>query len=354
MIPLFICFTLISPFLTNAQESQPEEAPIYVDNKPIDTTYLIQDGHLLVPAVFFKNAGVKVDRSEKYHSIFIRNKTHALSLPIGKNYSDEFISKKNNWERFALSTKTVEAFDQIFVPFLDVAKKFEMDVRYDQKRLRTYVTTHSQDAPNIVNKGSDKKKLVALTFDDGPSESNTSKILDILEEKNAKATFFVMGDHVESHPQLLKRIVKEGHGIGNHTKTHPSLPDKMTADVIKEVSSTQDIIEKTTGRKPDIFRPPYGAITKSDAWLLHNMGLRIVTWSVDTKDWSGKTAEEIITTVENNISPGGIVLQHDFPSTDENTLEGSLEALPEMIDQLRREEYTFVTVQTMLDENNNL
>ncbi|WP_240376707.1 polysaccharide deacetylase family protein [Bacillus piscicola] len=332
-----------------AKEPELAKGSVFIDNQPTKTEYLLQDGHLLVPALFFKHTGVLVDESNKYHSIIFRSGNVKFAIPIGKSYADHYVGTKA-WKRSNLSTKTIEKNGKVFVPLVDVGKKLDMEVTYNSKTSQTFVTTNIPKPPKGISKGSSDKKLVALTFDDGPDDYFTPKILDILKKKDVKATFFVMGKHVTEFPDMMKRIVKEGHAIGNHTQNHPLLPNKMSADVYQEIASTQTALEKTVGLKPDIFRPPYGAITKTDAWILHKMGLRAITWSVDSEDWEGKTAEEIVTTVNREISPGGIILQHNFPSKDRQILAGSVKSLPDIIDDLREKGYQFVTVQTLLDQ----
>lgn len=107
-------------------------------------------------------------------------------------------------------------------------------------------------------------------------------------------------------------------------------------------------MQKVVGRKPDLFRPPFGAFTKADLALLHELGMRNILWTVDTRDWSGLSADEIMEIVHREISPGGIVLQHNF-QYNRGLLDGTVEALPRIIDDLQKQGYKFVTLQTLLD-----
>ncbi|MDT8861613.1 polysaccharide deacetylase family protein [Alkalihalobacillus sp. MEB130] len=348
-ILIFFCLlavTCSSPVW--AQESKLLEVPIYIDNEPFITKYIMRDGHLLVPALFLKHTGVKMNWNETYQSVVFTHKDIQFALPVGKDYLEDYGRATGMWRRKSLSTKTLEFNGETFVPLIDVVKKFGMDVVYDSKREKTFIKTNIPPAPNPVSKGDESKKQVALTFDDGPDEYYTAKILDILKQKNAPATFFVMGKQIEQFPEMMKRIVKEGHGIANHTYNHPALPTVMSETLVEEVRSTQKEMIRTVGRMPDLFRPPYGALTKSDRIVLSEMGLRTVMWSVDTIDWSGQSAEEILSIVRRDISPGGIILQHNFQS-EARLLDGTVEALPQIIDELRAQGYQFVTVQTLLE-----
>lgn len=333
-----------------AEESTLPEANIIIDGQQVRTKYLMRERHILVPALFFKHTGVRVDHNEQYNSIVFSYGDTMFAAPIGKNFTDDYVGKNRIWIRNPLATYTVHFAGDMFVPLVDVAKKFNMDVSYNSELRQTSITTKIPHAKNRFSRGNPNKNLIALTFDDGPDSHYTPQILDILKDKNVRATFFVMGQQIEHFPELMKRIVDEGHGIANHTWSHPRLPRVTTSKLREEVTSTQNIMEKTVGRKPDLFRPPFGAITKSDALVLQQMGFRTIMWTVDTLDWSGLSAEEILEIVHRDISPGGIILQHNFQphAPTARLLDGSVEALPQIIDDLRGQGYQFVTVQTLL------
>lgn len=335
---------LLAP-TSHAQESQLDEAIVMIDNQPFTTKYIMREGHLLVPALFFKHTGTFVDWNEEYSSVVFRVRDIQFALPIGKNFTDDLV--KGNWQRGTLPTKTIDYQGQVFVPLVQVARKLEMDVRYDPTLRRTFITSNIEVKPNRVDHGDQTKKLVALTFDDGPDDQYTPKILAILKEKGARATFFVVGNQIEEFSEQMKRIVQEGHGIANHTWSHPDLRKIWSADVKKEIQSTQAEMIRVVGRQPDLFRPPYGAYTKSDLATFNELGMRNILWNVDTMDWSGLSGDEIVKNVKRDISPGGIILQHNFP-IDSDLLAGTVDALPKIIDELRAEGYQFVTVQTLL------
>ncbi|MCL7748386.1 polysaccharide deacetylase family protein [Halalkalibacter alkaliphilus] len=350
-ILILFCFIILAtcsaPAL--AQESQLPEAPIYIDNQPFETRYIMRDGHLLVPALFLKHTGVKISWNKQYRSVVFKHKDIQFALPVGRDYADVYGHATGTWRRQSLSTKTIEFNGEAFVPLIDVVRKLGMDVAYQRERGHTFITTNIPVAPSAIYRGDPAVKQVALTFDDGPDSYYTPRILDILNQKNVPATFFVMGQQIEEFPAMMKRIVREGHGIANHTWSHPNIPTVMTSTLVDEIQSTQKEMMKTVGRMPDLFRPPYGALTKSDHIVLDEMGMRTIMWSVDTIDWSGQSAEEILHIVRRDISPGGIILQHNFQS-DARLLDGTVEALPRMIDELQAQGYEFVTVQTLLEK----
>ncbi|WP_207708721.1 polysaccharide deacetylase family protein [Heliobacterium mobile] len=200
----------------------------------------------------------------------------------------------------------------------------------------------------LFYKGNETKKQTALTFDDGPDNVYTPRILDILRAKGIKATFFIVGVQARAHPNVLKRIVDEGHAIGNHSWDHPRLPSLSSAQVIEEVQSTEAEIERITGKRSDLFRPPYGLMTARELDELKSLGYRVIDWSVDTTDWKGESDKKILALVNKEISPGGIILQHCMAGRP-GELEGTVKALPQIIDRLRAKGYQFVTVSALLE-----
>lgn len=197
----------------------------------------------------------------------------------------------------------------------------------------------------MIYMGNPSKKRIALTFDDGPEDIYTPQILDILRQKGVKATFFVVGKQAREYPELLKQIYREGHAIGNHTWDHSHLPDLTNQQLIENVQFTTAEIEKITGLKTDLFRPPYGEIQGQQVALLNNRGYRSIMWTADTMDWSGVSAEDIQSRVKQNASPGVIVLQHNYHASGKFE---TVKALPQIIDQLRAQGYEFVTVPTLI------
>lgn len=317
-----------------------------VDGKLIKTNYYMQNGRVMVPDLFFKHTGAAVDKNEKYNSIAVE-RNNIVALPLEKAYIDYYVKEKNKWIREYLATTTTVVNGRPYIPLLVTAQKLGMTVTYDSKINRTFIQTNTsvENKPIAIEKGDTTEKKIALTFDDGPDKIITPQILDILKEKGVPATFFVVGEQVSYFPQLAKRMVEDGHTIANHTWNHPELSKLYTSQVIQQITSTNEIIERVTGVKSTLFRPPYGDYTAADALVFDKLGFKNIMWSVDTIDYSGKSAEEILSIVHRDKSPGGIVLQHNFQNTK---LQGTVDALPQMIDQLRAEGYEFVTIDNFL------
>jgi len=181
-----------------------------------------------------------------------------------------------------------------------------------------------------------------LTFDDGPHAILTPKLLDILKEKKAKATFFVIGLKARMHPDILKRIVEEGHELANHTWNHPILSKLQVEDVHAQMEKTNQAIFEATNKKPEVMRPPYGNTNgKLNEYLTNNEKLKVIMWSIDTNDWRRPAPQAIVDKVTKSVKPGSVILCHDIHP-------GTIEAMPMLIDKLTEKGYQFVTVTEIL------
>jgi peptidoglycan-N-acetylglucosamine deacetylase len=186
---------------------------------------------------------------------------------------------------------------------------------------------------------------IAMTFDDGPSSANTPRLLDILKQRNIKATFFLIGQNVASNPDIVRRILADGHEIGNHSWTHPQLSKLPDDRVTAEITKTQDAIKDASGFTPTILRPPYGAITaRQREWIESKFGLSIILWSVDPFDWKRPGASVITQRILSQVRPGAIILSHDIHKQ-------TVDAMPATLDGLIAKGYKFVTVTQLIAMN---
>ncbi|GGO12468.1 deacetylase [Microbispora rosea subsp. aerata] len=183
-------------------------------------------------------------------------------------------------------------------------------------------------------------KCIALTFDDGPWPY-TPELLDTLKKHKAKATFFLLGRKVAYRPELTRRIHEEGHDIGNHTWTHPSLTKLSDGEVIQEITSTSDIIYQTIGKMPDYMRPPNGATNARVASLMTSLGLPQIMWTGSTLDWQARDTKVIAQRTLKLAKRNGVILLHDIvPET--------VKAMPSVLTALEKQNYKFVTLTTLL------
>lgn len=182
-----------------------------------------------------------------------------------------------------------------------------------------------------------EEKLIALTFDDGPSHKNTPKLLDALAERGVHATFFVVGSMVETSPELVIRMAQEGHQIGVHTYDHDSangLRGLSEAEFDAQIGVTRRMLTQLTGQTEFALRPPYGFV--DDGVRLRSPG-PIVLWSIDPEDWRYRDTQRVAEHVISHAEDGAVILLHDIFST-------SVEAALQVVDRLQAEGYRFVTV----------
>jgi len=184
-------------------------------------------------------------------------------------------------------------------------------------------------------------KCVALTFDGGPSPT-TPGLLDILRREHLHATFFLQGKgHIAKYPEIIRRIADEGDEIGNHTWNHKVLTRIGAADARQELARTQNAIERITGTKPVLMRPPQGRTNRDVARICRELGLAQVLWSVTAKDYETTDSALIAKRVLDQTHRDGVILLHDLH-------KGTVPAVPGIIKALKRRGYTIVTVSQLL------
>ena len=181
-------------------------------------------------------------------------------------------------------------------------------------------------------------RKIALTFDDGPHPSFTEELLDGLKERGVKASFFVLGEHVQLHPDIVKRMKEEGHLIGNHTYSHMQLKKGNWDEYRQELIKTNEVIREVTGQETTYVRPPYGCW---DTSFEEELNMFPVLWTVDSRDWCSKDAAGVAQKVAEETEEGDIILMHDYYAS-------SVDAALSIVDSLQAEGYTFVTVEEIL------
>ena len=183
---------------------------------------------------------------------------------------------------------------------------------------------------------------IAMTFDDGPHAANTPRLLDMLKQRNIKATFFVVGQCVVEYPAIMKRIVAEGHEVASHSWSHPNLMKMGEGSVTDQLQKTHEAIEKTTGVAPTVMRPPYGAFTANQrGWANAKWGYKIILWDVDPLDWKVRNAERVKSEILRHTVAGSIILSHDIHKS-------TVDAMPDTLDGLTGRGFKFVTVSELL------
>lgn len=193
-------------------------------------------------------------------------------------------------------------------------------------------------------------KLIALTFDDGPGKY-TDRLLDELKARGVHATFFVVGQNAQRYTSTLKRMIDEGHVIGNHTMNHKNLTKLSESEALQQINDCADVVEKACGVRPYLLRCPGGNVNDAVKKVLKDQHLALINWSVDTRDWQSRDTEKVLATAFQSgpygIQDGAIVLMHDVYET-------TLNAAVRMIDRLIADGYTIVTVPELLAARNEV
>lgn len=200
----------------------------------------------------------------------------------------------------------------------------------------------SRKTPGVFNSVHTTRKVIALTFDDGPHGKLTPQLLDLLQREGIHATFFVLGSCVSANPEIVQRMAAEGHEVANHSWDHPRLPSLSPEKFHHQIQDTTDLIEKLTGQKVTLIRPTYGLYNdrvKKD--LIENLGLNVILWSVDPNDWKRPGADVVARRLISGAHPGAILLSHDIHP-------GTIAAMPQVITKLKEMGYSFVTVGELL------
>lgn len=194
-------------------------------------------------------------------------------------------------------------------------------------------------------------KVVALTFDDGPSPEWTPQVLDELKKAEVKATFFMLGNHVERYPEIARQVLAEGHEIGNHTYDHHVLIYYKMEELEKEIKDAEKAIKTVTGQNTRYFRPPKAWLSSREKKKIEEMGYKIVLWSLNSKDWVTYHDKQITSYILKRIRPGDIILFHDsggvFTAEGGNRTQ-TIKTIPRLVKKLKERGYRFVTISELM------
>lgn len=305
--------------------------------------------------IFKEDIYLKVVSKESYDqlsklSVYQDSKTELEMLREGTK------AKSENFNSFVLNDKQiiimfapyqvgsrVNSVNSVSIPLSKFGKAVK--TTYLEK-IKGTLSLHPERISNImklVKQESDDdelkdKKLIAITFDDGPNDKLTPQLLDILDNYNVKATFYMLGSRATYYPEIVQEVAKRGHQIGSHTEDHKDLTKLSETEIQEQINKTDEAIKKVTGTIPTTIRPPYGAYNDI---VLKNANRPIVLWSIDTLDWKSLNADTVYQTVMQSIEDGDVILLHDIHKT-------SIEAADKMIGELKKQGYEFVTVDQLI------
>jgi peptidoglycan/xylan/chitin deacetylase (PgdA/CDA1 family) len=203
----------------------------------------------------------------------------------------------------------------------------------------------ARGAKKVFTKVPVADKYIAITFDDGPHPKNTPRLLDMLRSRNIKATFYMVGSNVDLYPQVVRRVVAEGHEIGNHSYTHRLLSKLSDTAVRDDLARCRDAIARAAGVQPRTLRPPYGGmLPRQREWVNAEFGYPIILWSVDPLDWKRPGAGAVCSRIVTRTTAGSIILAHDLHAQ-------TVDAMPATLDGLLQRGFKFVTVSQLLAMN---
>jgi len=226
---------------------------------------------------------------------------------------------------------------------IEVPRGFQFSYDYENNdRWTEYI---KNPLPTVIHYGDKSSNKIALTFDDGPNNKTFNKLLDILKEKNVKATFFMVGSQIKKYPHQVIRANKEGHQLGNHTLSHDRITGLSEHQIIEEVESVRTQIYRLTGKLVYLFRPPGGQLDKLSLETILKLKYTTVMWTENAGDWDEKEKTTNVFKRVMQTKGGGIVLMHGISWQ-------TVLVMPDIIDNLREQGYEFVTIDHILPDTN--
>jgi len=307
---------------------------VELENTTLDKFYLKEDGSIFTLDQVFSDASKgKETLLEEIKSNLTDSKREQAS--IDQLIADFSATDLSSWkfdykdsQLIVFPLKQTQGLEEIALPISDFFDVIQS----------SYLTEKDEELYKKAQ-AEKNKKVVALTFDDGPDGNTTPQALDILAKYKIKATFFVQGKNIAGNEAILKRMQSEGHEVGNHSWNHPILTKLSLEDAKKQLTDTEDAITKVLGKSSKLMRPPYGAISDD---IRNSLDLRFIMWDVDSLDWKSKNEAAILTEIQHQTSDGAIILMHDIH-------QPSVNSLPKVIEYLQEQGYSFVTVSELLN-----
>ena len=307
---------------------------VELENTTLDKFYLKEDGSIFTLDQVFSDASKgKETLLEEIKSNLTDSKQEQAS--IDQLIADFSATDLSSWkfdykdsQLIIFPLKQTQGLEEIALPISDFFDVIQS----------SYLTEKDEELYKKAQ-AEKNKKVVALTFDDGPDGNTTPQALDILAKYKIKATFFVQGKNIAGNEAILKRMQSEGHEVGNHSWNHPILTKLSLEDAKKQLTDTEDAITKVLGKSSKLMRPPYGAISDD---IRNSLDLRFIMWDVDSLDWKSKNEAAILTEIQHQTSDGAIILMHDIH-------QPSVNSLPKVIEYLQEQGFSFVTVSELLN-----
>ena len=307
---------------------------VELENTTLDQLYLKEDGSVFTLDQLFTDSSTAKEKLLEGVKSTLKDKKIEQSV-VDQVSADFSAAELSSW-KFAYKdsqlvlypVKATTNVEEIAMPISDFFDFIQT----------SYLTEKDAELYKKVQEEK-HKKVVALTFDDGPDGNTTPQTLDILAKYKIKATFFVQGKNIAGNEAILKRMQAEGHEVGNHSWNHPVLTQLSLEDAKKQITDTESAITSVLGKSSKLMRPPYGAISDD---IRNSLDLSFIMWDVDSLDWKSKNEAAILTEIQRQTTDGSIILMHDIHQT-------SVNSLPRVIEYLQGQGYSFVTVSELLN-----
>lgn len=348
-----IILTLLTILSMSIIANAEDKLTVNIDGIPINYNdgampYISEKGNPMVPlSKTLQEFGATVTYDSNTREITVEKLNNSLIVPVDKQYI------KVNGQNLILEEVTTIINGETMVEIMPVIHALRCAVNFQaQENILSIENRATYELLNFVDVVPDwaenptpkipvttkqdltGKKLIALTYDDGPNGESTSIILDVLKQNNAKATFFMLGQNVYNFKDQTIRTVNEGHEVANHSYSHKKLTSLGVNQLKQEIQNTQTAISSVTGVTPTLLRVPYGAFNQT---VKANAGLPIIQWNIDTLDWKTRSASKTVESVLSTAKDGDIILMHNIHMS---TAEATKTLVPELI----KRGYTLVTV----------
>lgn len=317
-----------SPMLS-AEEKQVMSYTYGSDGKTMELTDFVPEKYL----------SCLTDYAEDYYK---KDEAHASEVGTD-TFTQGTAAGSENYKNFMVDNENLYFY---FEPYQIFADSSIYKMTLSKADLNNYIEAAKKPVSSVTpvkpsgrRKIDPNKPMVALTFDDGPHYKYTPQILDALKKYNGAATFFMLGPRVPECQSVIKRMVEEGHQLGNHTYNHKSLVKLNLTDLTNEVEGTNRELQKVVGQTSHVVRPPYGACND---FVRQNVNCPLINWCIDTQDWKTKNTPSIIQEATKNVHDGDIILMHDIYATTANAVE-------EICRILTNKGYQLVTIDEMFE-----
>ncbi len=330
---------------------------VQAENKVITKTYDLKENKELQISDLFKNKADLSSIAQNIYEKMVKLKENS-NLKTKQVLNAGLQPREKNFNAFILDNKCLDFFlrpgqvnsstnlyTKVSIPLNELGELVKPQILVgDLKEEAQNSKIKIPSAQQVQSRLLAHKKLVALTFDDGPDPQTTPRLLSILKKEHVPATFFVLGNRLELYPELVKKEYALGNQVGSHTYNHENLPQLSAKQAQSEIKKTSDLMQETVGIRPQGLRPPYGATTPQ----INKMAqMPIIQWSVDSLDWESKNVEQIEQVVMEEVYDGSIILMHDIYDT-------SVDGAARVIQKLKSQGYTFVTVNQLVQARGNL